>query len=125
MAHILVIDDEAALRKVISLALTGRGDRVSQAENGRVAIQLLRSGTFDLVITDLLMPEQDGIETIIALRQNLPPTPVIAMSGAPNNSALYLEIAQRLGVRRTLAKPFDISELITAVDEVLERVCPA
>lgn len=120
MAHILVIDDEPSLRFVIMRTLAKLGHDVREAGNGRVALDLLRAKPADLVLTDLVMPEQDGIETIMALRHVFPAMPVIAMSGAPSNAALYLEIAKRLGVRQTLAKPFEPDTLIAAIDNALE-----
>ena len=125
MAHILLIDDEAPLRTVVAQALTDAGHAVTQATDGRQGLICLRRAPADLVITDLVMPEQDGIETIMALRQLFPALPVIAMSGALPNAPLYLEIARNLGVRRTLAKPFHVEKLLAVVDEVLERVCAA
>ena len=125
MAHILIIDDEVPLRTVLAQILSDAGHTVSQAEDGRQATDLLRCTSVDLVITDIVMAELDGIELIIALRHQFPALPVIAMSGACHNASLYLEIAMRLGARRTLSKPFTANVLLTAVDELLERVCAA
>ena len=121
MAHILVIDDDAVLRAVLTFALKSAGHAVNCAPDGRRALELLRTESADLVITDLVMPEQDGIETIMAIRHLFPALPVVAMSGALPNASLYLEIAANLGVRRALAKPFDTATLLDAVNEVLER----
>ena len=121
MAHVLVIDDEPAMREIISLALTAVGHQVTVAADGCIALKLLRSEPVDLILTDLVMPEQDGVETIMALRHLAPDLPVIAMSGDVNRAGLYLEIAKHLGVRHTLAKPFTVPTLIGAVDQVLER----
>jgi CheY-like chemotaxis protein len=122
MAHILVIDDDAAIRAAISFTLGSAGHTVSLAADGRHALALLRARPVDLVLTDLVMPEQDGIETIMALRHVFPALPVIAMSGALPNAGLYLEIAASLGVRQTLAKPFAPDGLLRAIDQILERV---
>jgi len=123
MARILVIDDEPVVREVISRALIAQHHQIIQAADGREALNLLRTESVDLVLTDLVMPEQDGVETIMALRHNHPALPVIAMSGDVNRAGLYLDIARHLGVKRTLAKPFDVGTLIRAVDEILERAC--
>ena len=106
----------------IARTLTAAGHRTTQATDGRRALDRLRAEPADLVLTDLVMPEQDGIETIMALRQLFPGLPVIAMSGAAGNAGLYLEVARQLGVRRTLPKPFDAPTLLRAIDETLERV---
>jgi len=125
MAHILIIDDEISLRTVMTCTLSAAGHNVSQAGNGREGLAALGRAPTDLVITDLVMPEQDGVEMIMALRLRFPTLPVIAMSGDLRHSALYLEIATRLGVRRTLAKPFTGEALLSAVDETLERIYAA
>ena len=123
MARILVIDDESALRSVLGAALLDAGHTVALAADGRAGLHLICTEPVDLVITDLVMPDQDGIETIIALRHENPALPVIAISGDLHHAALYLEIARHLGVRRTLEKPFTAAALLEAVDEILERVC--
>jgi len=125
MAHILLIDDESGLREILAQALTAAGHTVTEAENGHLAVECLHTESFDLVITDLVMPEQDGIETIMTLRYQFPSVPVIAMSGAPRNAPLYLQIATNLGVRRALEKPFRMETLLNAVDHTLERTCVA
>ncbi len=122
MARILIIDDEAAVHEMLGAALRNLGHEVILATHGRQALNFLRAQPVDLVLTDLVMPEQDGIETIMALRHLFPALPVLAMSGASKHSPLYLEIAAHLGVRRTLTKPFDLATLYAAVDETLERV---
>ncbi len=122
MSHLLVIDDESLVREVVAKILMAAGHQVHQATNGHQALALLRTEPIDLVITDLVMPDCDGIELIMALRHQFPALPVIAMSGAIHNAALYLNIATNLGVRHTLAKPFGAEALLDAVDQTLERV---
>ena len=122
MAHILVIDADAAFRFMLIETLDAAGHTVSQASDGRRALKTLHAESADLVLTDLVMPEQEGIQTIKALRHLFPTLPVIAMSGALPNAPLHLEIAASLGVRRTLTKPFCHETLLNAIDEVLERV---
>ena len=123
MAHILVVDDEPTIRVAMLRALAAAGHTVSEAADGRRALKLLQAESADLVITDLVMADQDGIETITALRHLFPALPVIAMSGAMPHAPLYLEIATHLGVRRTLSKPFTVATLLNAVDYALERAC--
>ncbi len=121
MSRILVIDDDPAVRAAVARVLVAAGHQVNQAADGRLALEALRHEPVDLVITDLLMPEIDGIEMIVAVRQQFPALPVIAMSGAIPNADLYLGIATNLGVRHTLAKPFNAEKLLHAVNQTLER----
>lgn len=119
MACILLIDDDQVLRDVLAIALTRGGHTVSQAGDGKAGVACLRSHPVDLVITDLIMPGQEGIETIMQLRRERPTTPIIAMSGDLNHSPLFLSIAAKLGAEITLAKPFTIGELNSAITRVL------
>lgn len=118
MSRILLIDDEAPVREVLTAALTNAGHTVMQAEGGREAGKLFRAEPADLVITDLVMPDREGIETIIALHRDFPDLPIIAMSGGMR-SPFYLTLAAKLGARRTLAKPFTAEVLLHTVDELL------
>jgi len=119
MARILVIDDDDDLREMIVAALRFAGHLVAQASSGREGTRLFHSEPTDLVITDIVMPGQDGIETLMALRKEYQRLPIIAMSGLSRDSPLYLQIAARLGARRTLAKPFPLEELLRLTNEVL------
>ncbi|HYV95965.1 MAG TPA: response regulator [Gemmatimonadaceae bacterium] len=120
MAHILVVDDEVALRRVIAMMLTRRGYEVTAAENGARALKLAEQTTFDLVITDLVMPEKEGIETIMTLRKRAPELRIIAMSGGGQGaSGTYLGLARQLGASATLAKPFAMDDLLGTVERVL------
>lgn len=120
MAHILVIDDEDDIRMMIAVVLQHEGHEVTQAENGKVGMALFKKKPADLVITDLVMPEQEGVETIMQLRRDHPQLPVIAMSGGISRSETYLDICRRLGVRGTLAKPFGLKELLEVVRPALK-----
>ncbi|MSU47904.1 MAG: response regulator [Opitutus sp.] len=119
MARILLIDDDRALRNVVAKSLGYAGHEVIQAEDGLQGIELSRATTVDLVITDLIMPVKEGVETIILLCREHPNLPVIAISGGLSNSSTYLEIAAKIGARRVLPKPFTAQELIALVKEVL------
>jgi CheY-like chemotaxis protein len=119
MARILIIDDDDLLRGVLAQALIHGGHEVVQAADGQQGVELSRVNAVDLVITDLIMPVQEGVETIVTLRREKPNLPVIAMSGGLPHSQLYLEIAGKVGARRVLAKPFKPAELLSAVAEVL------
>jgi DNA-binding response OmpR family regulator len=119
MARILLIDDDDLLRGVLAKALAHSGHDTVQASDGKMGVELARVTPFDLVITDLIMPVQEGVETIIALHREHPKLPVIAMSGGTSNSKLYLGIAGKMGARRVLDKPFTPKLLIETIDEVL------
>lgn len=126
--RILLIDDDRALRDVVAKSLTYAGHTVTQAEDGLQGLELARAATFDLVVTDLVMPVQEGLETILALRQEFPTVPVIAISGGVNNSTIYLDVAAKIGATRILEKPFTPGELINLIAEVLretDRGAPA
>jgi DNA-binding response OmpR family regulator len=119
MARILFIDDDDLLRNVVSKALAHEGHTVIQAADGRQGIDLARATPLDLVVTDLIMPVKEGVETILQLRREFPTLPIVAISGGLSNSGLYLDIAHRIGAQRVLAKPFTPRELIEQIDAVL------
>jgi DNA-binding NtrC family response regulator len=115
--RILVVDDDAGVRDVLKSMLEMAGYSVSVAENGKEAMRALRVEGADLILTDLVMPEQEGIETIKALRQEYPDLKVIAMSGAFGGD--YLRIAAYLGAHGTLPKPIQMEALLKLVANVL------
>ena len=110
-----MIEDNAELREYLRLALELHEHQALTAENGRQALAYLDGHAVDAVITDVFMPEMDGIETLAVLRKKFPDMRVIAMSGRPGVD--YLAIARELGVTRTLRKPFEISELLAALKD--------
>ena len=111
--RVLVIEDNADLRDYLRLALRSGGYEVLTARNGKEALALLDGHPLHAVVTDLFMPEMDGIETIAALRRSMPGVRVIAMSGRPGVD--YLTVAKELGVSHALRKPFEIDELLKAL----------
>jgi DNA-binding response OmpR family regulator len=118
--HILVIEDEPALLSLIEQLLTCAGYAVSSAEHGRAAMKILNDSVVHLVVTDLVMPEQDGIETIRKIRNLQPSVPIIAMSGGGVIEAdRYLKIARALGAKRLLPKPFATNMLVEMVRELV------
>ena len=120
MPAVLVLEDNEAYRTLIATVLTDAGFDVCTAANGRRVPDLLRERRIDLVITDLSMPECDGIETLTNLHYSHPKLPVIAISGdMPLNRDLYLALAEKLGAARVLAKPFKMDQLIAAAREAL------
>jgi DNA-binding NtrC family response regulator len=120
MKNILVIDDEAQVRKVISRYLEHDGYKVTSVGTAGEAIAAVREQFFHLVITDILLPEKNGIELIADLDQEIPGLKYIAISGGGQIPAdLYLESARNQGAAISLMKPFDRTELLTAVNELI------
>ena len=119
MSRILIIDDDDILREILALTLQRVGHDVLQAGDGSLAADIIEASPVDVVITDIIMPGQEGIETIQQLKRLHPALPVIAMSGTSTHSKIYLDIAGRLGACRMLGKPFTIEELLGAIAEAL------
>lgn len=120
MPNIVLVDDDEAVRVIVRMALERMGYEVREASNGREAMRLLAEKTPDLVLTDIIMPEQEGIETIGAVRRKYPAVRVIAMSGGGRISATdYLQTAISMGADAVLAKPFANEELEELVAKVL------
>ena len=124
MAHILIIEDEAPLRRMLAALLAHAGYEVTEATDGIDGVQKSAAHPPDLVLTDLLMPRQEGIETIRRLRGTRTDLPIIAMSGGGVNSGVYLQIARKLGARATLLKPFSNAELLAAVSAAIPAPQP-
>lgn len=123
MPKILVIDDDFAVRDVISCILQMQGYSVVVAEDGIAGVAMNRAELPDLVITDMVMPEQGGAETIIKIRQESPDARIIAISGSRTFAGSpFLMVAKQLGVTETLQKPFRMSELIDCVTRTLSRL---
>ncbi len=121
MASILIIDDDEFIRKMMLQILTEAGYQVFEAMNGKEGIGRYRAEPTDLLITDLIMPEKDGIEVIMDLRGEFPEAKIIAMSGGSRyGKADFLKTAKMLGARRILDKPFDLETLLATVKEALD-----
>ncbi|HXG17651.1 MAG TPA: response regulator [Methylomirabilota bacterium] len=122
MALILVIDDEEFVRDMLRQMLEAEGHSVVEAPNGAAGLRLLREQKPALVITDILMPEKEGIETIRELRKVAPHVKIIAISGGGRMSRIdLLAVAQSFGAAGALAKPFERRELIDTVRSVLAQ----
>jgi CheY-like chemotaxis protein len=122
MASILIIDDDFKILQVFREILEREGYDVLAASDGREGMRLCRNRHVDLVITDIIMPEKEGLETIIELRRDLPHVKIIAMSGGGQIGAeQYLPLAEKLGAQHTLHKPFTPVELLEAISEVLDN----
>ena len=121
MKSILVIDDEPSLRRLMRKSLEAQGYAVREAENGRDGIAQCAVQPPDLIITDIFMPEQDGLETLRTLRKSQPDIRVIAMSGGGYMGDLdVLRTARLMGARTILSKPFDMQTLAQAVQDELD-----
>ena len=119
MKRILVIDDDGDIREILGEMLTDAGYEVVEASSGKEGVGLYRDVQFDLVITDLVMPEKDGLEVVMELRKDFPDVKIITLSGnAYGHSSLATSKA--LGAALTLRKPFTEAQLLEAVREVLE-----
>jgi CheY-like chemotaxis protein len=120
MARILVIDDEAPVRDMIRQILERAGYEVVDAADGREGMVRFREQPTDLVITDILMPEQEGIETIRMLHREFPQTKILAISGGGRRGKLdVLPTAETFGAHRSLPKPFERKELLEAIHALL------
>jgi CheY-like chemotaxis protein len=120
MERILVIDDDVHVLNVLHFTLVCEGYQVLKASNGKEGMKLYREDPFDLIITDLIMPEKEGIETIRGLTEEFPTIKIIAISGGGRiGPADYLHMAKILGAKRTLAKPIGRDELVRTVKELL------
>jgi|GEM_PF-787910 len=121
MPRILIIEDDIQLQEMLQQMLTHEGYEVQVASNGIEGIRCYHKTPADLVITDIIMPEKSGIETISELKETYPEVTIIAMSGGGRADIKLLEIAETLGAQRTLNKPFPREELIGTIKEVLKE----
>ena len=121
MARILIIDDESQIRSMLRLMLERAGYEIAEAPDGIEGIRQYRENPADLIITDLIMPNKDGIGMIIDLKKEFPKVKILAMSGGGvNRPEGYLDGAKKLGATRTLTKPIDREEMLKAVKETLK-----
>jgi DNA-binding response OmpR family regulator len=109
--RILIVDDSVEVRSFLTDLLKEEGYAVFQASNGKEGQEFLRKNAIDLIITVLVMPEQEGLETIRSIRRNWPQIPVIAMSGNHN----YLDVARKLGAQAVFPKPIETASILEEV----------
>jgi hemerythrin-like metal-binding protein len=120
VAKILVVDDDSLVRASLRTALEYAGHEVVEAANGREGVDFFRGMHADLVITNIVMPEMDGLEEIKELERTNPEIKIIVISGYDDrDGGGYLDLAQKYGAQRTFTKPFDVGEVETAVRELL------
>ena len=116
MGRILVIDDEPQIRSLLRRALELEGHDVVEAANGVLGLRAYQERAFDLVITDILMPDQEGLGCIMELRRLDPGVRIFAVSGAAGAQPMdVLEVARHLGARRAFSKPLKLAEILAAV----------
>ena len=126
MKRILVIDDEELILNFLRDLLVEEGFEVLTARNGEEGLALFETNPADLVITDIIMPVKDGLDTILELKKRAPELPVIAISAGGNiPKERYLAVAGYMKNTKTLAKPFTRDEIISAVKEHLEADEPS
>ncbi len=121
MARILIVEDEKLARLTLRKILEEVGHQVVEATNGVEGLAMFRASPCDLVITDIIMPEKEGVATIIELKRDFPDVRIIAISGGGRTRNLdFLKLAAKYGAQRVLPKPFSYQDLVTAVESVLE-----
>lgn len=121
MASILIVDDDDILRTTLAHALETFGHTVRQAADGNEGIAAFRAQPADLVLTDIVMPEKEGLDIIRDLRRDFPRLRIIAMSGGlAYDPKLYLHMAARFGATAVLSKPFSLAELRSTVEAALK-----
>ncbi len=122
MASILVVDDDPISRATLRSILEGSGHAVEETVDGVQAMKAFRKTPFDVVITDIFMPEKEGVELVREMRQEFPGVRIIAVSGGSSSARFdSLDWIKAFGVRHTFAKPFDRQAILAAVDELLTQ----
>jgi CheY-like chemotaxis protein len=122
MPSVLVVDDEDQLRQLIREILEQAGYQVTEARDGKEAVLQYRLAPADVVIMDILMPEQDGLETTSTLRREFPNVKIIAITGSSEMIGIlsFLDVAKMLGAHRALQKPFEMQTLLDTVQAELQ-----
>lgn len=121
MPGILVVEDDNDLRVMLRDTLIRRKYTVLEAQNGKDAIMHFKPAVTDLLVTDLIMPEEDGLKVIMKLKEVKPSLKVIAISGGRKaGPGSYLNLAKLLGADAVLSKPFSLNDLLQKIDELLE-----
>ena len=125
MLKVLLIEDDESFRKILRLALVSMGYEVIEARHGGEALRILASTLPDLVITDLIMPEKEGLETILEIQRRYPGQKIIAMSGGGRiNSKELLKMAGQLCAVPTLGKPFSAEQLASVINATMRGDLP-
>jgi len=125
MYHLIVIDDEDSICNVLRCYLEDQGFNISVAHDGKQGLDLVEHDPPDLLITDVFMPEKDGVEVILAMRRKWPAVPIVVISGGSLlgiRDMLYT--AKIIGAAHVLRKPFALEELLAAIHDLLPPVLP-
>jgi len=122
MPGVLIVEDDKELREMLKMSLLRRNFTVLEAENGKEAITHFKPSLTDLVVTDLIMPEEDGLKVIIKLRELKPSIKIIAISGGGKvGPGSYLNLAKALGADAIYSKPFSINDLTAKIEQLLDN----
>jgi CheY-like chemotaxis protein len=122
MPGILIIEDDNDLREMLKVSLHRRKYNIFEAQNGKDAITHFKPSVTDLVVTDLIMPEEDGLKVIMKLREIKPSIKIIAISGGGKaGPGSYLNLAKALGADVIYSKPFSVNDMIKKIGELLEN----
>jgi len=122
MPGILIVEDDKELREMLKMSLTRHKYSVLEAADGKDAIFHFKPSITDIVVTDLIMPEEDGLKVIMKLRELKPQLKIIAISGGGKaGPGSYLKLAKALGADAVFSKPFSINDLISKVESLLEN----
>jgi len=122
MPGVLIVEDDKELREMLKMSLLRRSFTVFEAENGKDAITHFKPGITDLVVTDLIMPEEDGLKVVIKLRELKPSIKIIAISGGGKvGPGSYLNLAKALGADAIYSKPFSINDLTLKIEQLLDN----
>ena len=122
MARIIVIDDEESIQVLLRKILERAGHNVEVAPNGKIGLEIQEENPADLIITDLFMPEKEGLETIMDLQRDFPGVKIVAMSGGDRKGNMdFLGMTKKLGAHKTLKKPFTMSDVTEVVDSLLNE----
>jgi CheY-like chemotaxis protein len=120
MKRILVIDDDTQILDLLEQVLQRAGYEVLVAADGETACELFRKSPTDVIITDMVMPEKGGVETIMELRTDFPEVKIIAISGGGRTGPYgYLKMAERFGAEKVFPKPLSKEKILQAVEELL------
>ena len=125
MGHILLVEDEQLVAETLASAMVSRGHTVVTASNGIEGIKRFTEQAFDLVVTDIIMPDKEGIEMILDMRKFKPETKIIAISGGGRiGNAEFLRMAASVGAMATLQKPIPLAKFLSVLTETLSQSPP-
>jgi DNA-binding response OmpR family regulator len=122
MPGVLIVEDDKELREMLKMMLVRRNFTVLEAENGKTAIAHFKPTLTDIVVTDLIMPEEDGLKVVIKLRELKPSIKIIAISGGGKvGPGSYLNLAKALGADAVFSKPFSLNDLVARIEQLLDN----